>query len=873
MRVQILAATKVTAVITRPLPVAAPDPAPPDPAPAAAAAADSAPPPGRPRPQPRTQVLVFCAFGVCPLTLPDGGEDGANADAEGRRGAPSDAAAAPAAAAAALGEPLHLTGYAAAHVTKAAAADYDPHSDSVVVAVPGGLLSLGRDNRVSILAGDPDLGPAAHPRDGLGDDASVARPFRVAAGGPPPPPPEPSPGGAVVHFMEHGAGGAAAADGAGVALRRAQRLGDAFAIITLARPPNPGGGLVRNRVTGELLLPDTPRSLCRLLPLGGLEPAAGAGQEQSHEPRDGPPRRARFASIKALAADEHGNTFVLDDREGDGAGGGEGEVVTLERGLLEGDAPADCMAVLPGGRLVVWRSGGPNLAVLTLDAWTRGLLAGGAAAAGLCRCRLLSGAEGEAEGRRKRPRCGCLAGCLVADLGALLDGGQAAGGGEGGGGEGGGGGGVAGDGAAGASRLSDVTLVAGGRGSGAASGGSGADAGGGEGGEAEGGEGGEGEGGGDGSGRGGGGGGNARRSFPAHRAILAARCPYFRRLFAGGFADSAAPRVELRGAEPEALAAVLCHLYTGDPGDLAEGLLRPVAELADRLLLPELRDHVAARLVRSVTPGTVVDGMLWADRAGAGMEGLLRRLAAYFAAHRAEVAAQAPGGLDELVFRPSLFLLELPSDWAVQLRAQLRAGLAAGPLRDARRRLQDSLQASAASPPAQGPAAAAASPAAAGGEGGGGRRGGGGGREQRGGGGGREREKEREWDRDREADYGYGGSAGLVTRREADRPPSSVGSAGDAVRGGGGGGRGRDRGDPAGERVDRGGYTGCRDRDFGDRSGASGGRERGERDNRERGDRGGRGRGDRGGGGGDETPAEGAGADDSGPPPGLAVPQ
>ncbi|KXZ42452.1 hypothetical protein GPECTOR_145g743 [Gonium pectorale] len=161
-----------------------------------------------------------------------------------------------------------------------------------------------------------------------------------------------------------------------------------------------------------------------------------------------------------------------------------------------------------------------------------------------------------------------------------------------------------------------------------------------------------------GNGSGEGSGSEARRSFPAHRTILAARCPYFRRLFAGGFADSAAPRVELPETEPEALAAVLRHLYTGDPGELAEGLLRPVAELADRLLLPELRDHVAARLVRSVTPGTVVDGMLWADRAGEPLEGLLRRLVAYFTKHRAEVAAQEPGGLRQLTAKASPGLLE-----------------------------------------------------------------------------------------------------------------------------------------------------------------------------------------------------------------------
>ncbi|KXZ44784.1 hypothetical protein GPECTOR_62g899 [Gonium pectorale] len=142
---------------------------------------------------------------------------------------------------------------------------------------------------------------------------------------------------------------------------------------------------------------------------------------------------------------------------------------------------------------------------------------------------------------------------------------------------------------------------------------------------------------------GGGGGGGARgRSFWSHSAILAARCPYFRRPFAHcSFAESAAPQLELPGVDPGVLAAVLRYIYTGDPGYLPRlpaAVLRPLAKLADRLLLPEMHDHAAARMVRFVAPGTVVDTMLWADGAGAGMEALRQRL---YAAHRAE-ALQLP---------------------------------------------------------------------------------------------------------------------------------------------------------------------------------------------------------------------------------------
>ncbi|PNH09272.1 BTB/POZ domain-containing protein 9 [Tetrabaena socialis] len=139
-------------------------------------------------------------------------------------------------------------------------------------------------------------------------------------------------------------------------------------------------------------------------------------------------------------------------------------------------------------------------------------------------------------------------------------------------------------------------------------------------------------------------------AFPAHRCILAARCPYFKQLFAGGFADSAAPEVTLEDAgDPDAFAAILRHLYTGRTDHLQQGceLLRPVAVLADRLLLAALSAHAQRQLLAAVTPASVAAELVWAEEAR--LEWLLARLEAYFAAHVQEVARQAPGSVDELL--------------------------------------------------------------------------------------------------------------------------------------------------------------------------------------------------------------------------------
>ncbi|PNW86813.1 hypothetical protein CHLRE_02g096700v5 [Chlamydomonas reinhardtii] len=146
------------------------------------------------------------------------------------------------------------------------------------------------------------------------------------------------------------------------------------------------------------------------------------------------------------------------------------------------------------------------------------------------------------------------------------------------------------------------------------------------------------------------------RRFTAHRLILAARCEYFRRLFAGGFADSGAREVVLQDADPDAFAALLRHMYTGELAFPLQ-LLRPLAELADRLLLPQVVRHVKRRLLAATQPAGVVADMLWAHQQG--FNDLLGNLKEWYLEHQQEVLRAAPDSVRQLFTTAPAFAFEL----------------------------------------------------------------------------------------------------------------------------------------------------------------------------------------------------------------------
>ncbi|KAG2500398.1 hypothetical protein HYH03_001969 [Edaphochlamys debaryana] len=143
------------------------------------------------------------------------------------------------------------------------------------------------------------------------------------------------------------------------------------------------------------------------------------------------------------------------------------------------------------------------------------------------------------------------------------------------------------------------------------------------------------------------------RRFPVHRAILIARCDFFRSQLEGGFADGAAAELTVPDADPAAFELLLRFVYTGAV-DIPSALAPTVAELADRLLLPDLCSDAQAVVLSGVSADTVVGSLLWAERLGASFSGLLSSLKAWYLEHHEEVHRTAPGSLKRLAESPDL---------------------------------------------------------------------------------------------------------------------------------------------------------------------------------------------------------------------------
>ncbi|PNH10869.1 Kelch-like protein 30 [Tetrabaena socialis] len=146
------------------------------------------------------------------------------------------------------------------------------------------------------------------------------------------------------------------------------------------------------------------------------------------------------------------------------------------------------------------------------------------------------------------------------------------------------------------------------------------------------------------------------RTFAAHRALLGARCDYFRRLFSGDFADSGRGEVALPDADADAFAQLLRFMYAGTL-DFPPHLLRPVAELADRLLLPAASRRAQQLLLAATGPATVVGDLLWAE--ARGFAGLLAGLKAFYLDNAHRVLEEAPDSLEVLMLRSPRLHLDL----------------------------------------------------------------------------------------------------------------------------------------------------------------------------------------------------------------------
>ncbi len=119
--------------------------------------------------------------------------------------------------------------------------------------------------------------------------------------------------------------------------------------------------------------------------------------------------------------------------------------------------------------------------------------------------------------------------------------------------------------------------------------------------------------------------GSITRSFHVHRAILAARCPYFHTLFSAGMADSAVRELPLPDADPDAFAVLLQYMYGGEVPPCERAVHRAAIPLSDRLLMPAVSKALERRLVESADEDSIAEDLLWVA-AQAGREGLLSGL-------------------------------------------------------------------------------------------------------------------------------------------------------------------------------------------------------------------------------------------------------
>ncbi|KAF0898145.1 hypothetical protein E2562_001793 [Oryza meyeriana var. granulata] len=111
-----------------------------------------------------------------------------------------------------------------------------------------------------------------------------------------------------------------------------------------------------------------------------------------------------------------------------------------------------------------------------------------------------------------------------------------------------------------------------------------------------------------------------RETFPAHRAVLAARSPVFKAELYGCMSESISSCVTLQDIEPTTFRALLRFIYTDDlPEDTGEldgspaDTFQHLLAVADRYALERLKLMCAQRLLHSMTADSVADILVCAE--------------------------------------------------------------------------------------------------------------------------------------------------------------------------------------------------------------------------------------------------------------------
>lgn len=96
--------------------------------------------------------------------------------------------------------------------------------------------------------------------------------------------------------------------------------------------------------------------------------------------------------------------------------------------------------------------------------------------------------------------------------------------------------------------------------------------------------------------------------LPAHRAVLAVRCAYFRAMLYGGMQESAAKEVQVHDSfSPAVMRLLLRYIYTQQLEPMALEDVVPLLACADHVGMDKLRDAVLHQIAESLSLDTVWD--------------------------------------------------------------------------------------------------------------------------------------------------------------------------------------------------------------------------------------------------------------------------
>ncbi|KAG2500486.1 hypothetical protein HYH03_002051 [Edaphochlamys debaryana] len=154
------------------------------------------------------------------------------------------------------------------------------------------------------------------------------------------------------------------------------------------------------------------------------------------------------------------------------------------------------------------------------------------------------------------------------------------------------------------------------------------------------------------------------KEFRAHRAVLLARCAFFRPFLLGGFyvrvERESSMRIRLPDDTPVIFERILEHLYSGSAQHVPQSDLLETAAAADRFMLFEFRNALLARTTTAMTPGTFVQTLAAMRRlATQPPEELMRAALRYYVDNQEPILRDHEASVGALIAQEPGLVLEL----------------------------------------------------------------------------------------------------------------------------------------------------------------------------------------------------------------------